>query len=673
MLSCRACLSRCLRALDASLPADAQPLRSVTAPIHHVSQRRFKSHTAVEVEEEDPAQFANRTAQEAAAEKADKHTQWLKEKARGGLTRPTDLPPAAYRARKSELKYLTDPKELAEFVRKSLEKDRDTEMLQLVRLASRSMQCIVSWNHLIKHTLSMGRVALATKLYNEMKKRAQFPDAYTYSILLRGISDHAQESGNLARALSVYHSMFAENSRVQPSIVHTNSILRVCARAMDMDALWGVAAKIPEKGPASANAITYVTILNAIRQSLLVNVPYGESEIDRAKRIERGVVEARRVWDEIISKWRNAELIIGEELVTAMGRLLLVGARPRDWDDVLSLVEQTMDIPRLVPRLGTEERAKAGFPPLRSPNVPAEFRFDDDHLSPDKTPHRGAEFLPIAPRELGRSLTGRLLYAKPSNDALSMILEACQKVVAEKAADEYWDLLTDPATYNIVPDLNNLNMRLRLLRQNRASAKVVKLLQDYFVGSKDMRPRPGTLRIAMSTCARDKNNHNSLRNANDILDIMLHTTEDADAKTVIRYCDLVLASPHLTGPRLLDALLQLQPVLRSLRLQVGVGAADDRAGAVYLTGEARQDAIRALRAIQGVHDKLINSNMVSDAEKKSVMAAKATLSSFLYRLQFKDNGNMAKWDKLRGAFHKSDSQKRDRKEGYGREKALLDE
>jgi hypothetical protein len=199
-----------------------------------------------------------------------------------------------------------------------------------------------------------------------MKKRQQFPDSYTYTILLRGLSINAHESGALGKALSIYHSMSAPNSRVEPSIIHTNAVLKVCARAVDMDALWGIVGKIPEKGAGSANAITYVTIINAIRQSLLLGMPVGETAEQLAVRKEQSIVEGRRIWEEIVAKWRNADLIIEEELVCAMGRLLLIGARPRDWDDVLSLVEQTMDIPRFVPRLGSPERTTAGFPRLAS-------------------------------------------------------------------------------------------------------------------------------------------------------------------------------------------------------------------------------------------------------------------------------------------------------------------
>jgi hypothetical protein len=470
-----------------------------------------------------------------------------------------------------------------------------------------------------------------------MKKRQQFPDSYTYTILLRGLSINAHESGALGKALSIYHSMSAPNSRVEPSIIHTNAVLKVCARAVDMDALWGIVGKIPEKGAGSANAITYVTIINAIRQSLLLGMPVGETAEQLAVRKEQGVVEGRRIWEEIVAKWRNADLIIEEELVCAMGRLLLIGARPRDWDDVLSLVEQTMDIPRFVPRLGSPERTTAGFPRLRTPDVPEQFRFDDDHLTPTGHPPRGDEFLPVASRGFGSAVSANpLTYATPSNNTLSVVMEACLKVVANKAAERYWNTLTDPTTYAIKPDINNLNLRLRLLRQVRNSANAVKLLTDQFQ-AKNLQAPPGTFRIAMSTCVRDANNHNSLKHAGQILDIMTKTLEDADPKAVSMYAELAIKFPLAKGPDLVDALARLDPVVRNIRLQLSIGGGDRGSGIGFSwrKGDERSDALTALRRVYGLYDRLINSDLIPEEEKKVHKREKARLASFLSRHAFK--------------------------------------
>jgi hypothetical protein len=397
---------------------------------------------------------------------------------------------------------------------------------------------------------------------------------------------------------------------------------------MDMDALWGVAAKIPETGPGAANATTYNTIINAIRQNMLLNAPRDESDEEAAARKERGIMEARRLWEDIAGKWRSADLVIDEELVCSMGRLLLLGARPRDWDDVLSLVEQTMDIPRLVPRLGTAERKEAGFPQLRAPNVPDDYKFDDEHLAPGESTQRGEEFLPFT-----GNILKRLAFVRPGNNTLSIVQEACLKIAAPKAAEQYWDMLADPAAYGVVPDLNNLNQRLRNLRQNRASASAVKLLKEDMV-DKGIQLRPGTLRIAMSTCVRDKNNHNSLRHASQILQIMLQTLEDVDAKAVGMYADLAITFPLAKGQDLIDALTHLHPIVKNLRLQLGVGGAtrdSDRVGATYLRGAERQDALTTIRKIYGVYDRLLLSDLIPEEQKQDFKKERARLSAFIQK------------------------------------------
>lgn len=70
--------------------------------------------------------------------------------------------------RKRELRHLQDPLDLATFVKKELAKGRVQEMLQLVRMASHSMQCIVSWNHIIDQRLANGHINDAFKVYNEV-------------------------------------------------------------------------------------------------------------------------------------------------------------------------------------------------------------------------------------------------------------------------------------------------------------------------------------------------------------------------------------------------------------------------------------------------------------------------------------------------------------------------
>ena len=72
------------------------------------------------------------------------------------------------RSLREELKYLRDPLKLAEYVDSLLRKGGFDKAAELVRMASKSIPCTVSWNHLINYELSQSRVNSAVKLYNEV-------------------------------------------------------------------------------------------------------------------------------------------------------------------------------------------------------------------------------------------------------------------------------------------------------------------------------------------------------------------------------------------------------------------------------------------------------------------------------------------------------------------------
>ncbi|KAF2814804.1 uncharacterized protein BDZ99DRAFT_378812 [Mytilinidion resinicola] len=549
------------------------------------------------------------------------------------------LEPRGYRvSREMELKYAEDPLELAKFVSDRLSKGHEKEMLDLVRLASKKgISCVVSWNHLINHEFLKGRLNNAYKIYNEMKKRGQSPDAFTYTILLRGYAEHAHVRNVLGQALSIYHSMSAPNSKVPPSVIHTNAALKVCVRANNSDAVWSIAAKIPDGGPNAANALTFTTILNFLRQNALINGPEGETEEQATLRRERAIVDGRRIWVDVAGKWSASQLKIDEELVCAMGRLLLIGSRPRDWDDVLSLLAQTMDIPRLVPRLGTRnadgELDKATKRLLeREPEALREVELEA--YDPETGPSRGAEFLPLNQKTVGGGKAWPLLYVTPGNNTLSVIQEACLKIIANQESTTYWNLLTD--SYGIKPDLNNLNMRLRIIRQNRASREAVELIENDLVGS-DKRPTRGTFRIAMSVCKRDKNNPSVLDHAGRILDVMTSTLADADAKTSSAYADLVfLVAPNSEAIKI--ALLKLEPVLASIKIQLGVGkdsgAEISHSGPMPLTAEERTDAMETIRSIYRLYERIVLREEMADDERRPYIEGRSRLSALLNRLDY---------------------------------------
>ena len=69
---------------------------------------------------------------------------------------------------KFELRWLKDPVALADHTVKLLRENESLKALKIVRLASRDVECTVSWNHLIDYEMSQARVNQAIKLYNEV-------------------------------------------------------------------------------------------------------------------------------------------------------------------------------------------------------------------------------------------------------------------------------------------------------------------------------------------------------------------------------------------------------------------------------------------------------------------------------------------------------------------------
>ena len=68
-----------------------------------------------------------------------------------------------------ELQYLGDPLNLAKHVLQLLNQPgQDEKAAEMVRMASKSMPCTVSWNHMIDYYMSEGRVALAMSMYNDV-------------------------------------------------------------------------------------------------------------------------------------------------------------------------------------------------------------------------------------------------------------------------------------------------------------------------------------------------------------------------------------------------------------------------------------------------------------------------------------------------------------------------
>lgn len=377
-----------------------------------------------------------------------------------------------------------------------------------------------------------------------MKKRGQSPDSYTYGLILRGLADALDARIAVGKALSIYSSMQAPNSPLKPSVTHVNLVLKVCARAKDMDSLWTMASKLPERGIGAPDAITWTTILNAIRyEAETISGPLMTSE-QVFQRKQKAVIEGRRIWGDLVEKWRVGELQIDEQLVGAMGMLLLLGSQPRDWDDILSLVRQTMNIPRMAPRVpamgeGTEPKNPDGE--IASPKLLEDGQNKDDDLErgPKSDSETSSEFevLVVArPARREKPEVHTVAYARPANTTLSLLVAACERLFNKKAAAKYWEYFHQ--SVGITPDAQNYHAYLRVLRIMRAGGEALDIVRK-MSESREIKLEPKTFRIAMSACGRDKINPHSFDHANQLMELMkTHLESGYDPVSMISYLEV---------------------------------------------------------------------------------------------------------------------------------------
>ncbi|RFU35863.1 hypothetical protein B7463_g500, partial [Scytalidium lignicola] len=522
---------------------------------------------------------------------------------------------------RKNLKYLKDPLKLADFVREKLRANEFNEAQVIVRAASKDVQCT-------------------------MKKRAQQPDSHTYTIIFRGCAAHPNPTQALAKAISIYHSMFAQNSPVKPNTIHMNAMLKMCAKAQDIDALFGIAAQMPEIGLRAPNNLSYTTIFNALRLHTIndrrSDLTPAQKELNRQKVI----LDSRRMWGGITKSWYKGEMWIDEELVCAMGRILLMGSE-RDWDDIFSLLEQTMHIPRQFPKYGA-----TAPPSIKAPTQAKKDTSGDATLCLSSNAgestlvKEGHSLLPadeFSPSNLPklRSNTSTA-YAKPGQNTISLAIDALLKLRLKGPADQYWDLFVNK--HEIKPDAENFHAYLRILRIARASTQAVEILQKMSLD--DMGPK--TFRIAMSTCERDKNNLSAFANAGKILDLMERALEVPDINALISYLHLAVSAAaqaeksmpqgqldltkYAQGRQILRALQRVNPFVLNLRSYATYGDPRKLGSRLPTADIEFVDSFqRLIRRIIGAIDLLMNKGLVQQSMHKGLDAERRKLTAFVTR------------------------------------------
>ena len=164
MLDCQTCLQRCFRAIYAHAVGPAH-IRRVFA-----FQPTAKKSGAL------AATWSRQSSTALAHQrKWDGGKEVLaSESAQGSVVRNSDAEPTQY-ALEQELRFLRDPLKLADNTVSLLQNGQHEKAGQLVRMASKSMACTVSWNHMMDYEMSKGRVSRAMTLYNDVHAPSQPP------------------------------------------------------------------------------------------------------------------------------------------------------------------------------------------------------------------------------------------------------------------------------------------------------------------------------------------------------------------------------------------------------------------------------------------------------------------------------------------------------------------
>lgn len=473
-----------------------------------------------------------------------------------------------------------------------------------------------------------------------MKKRAQQPDAYTFTILLRGFSWYPQFSQSTSRALAIYMSMFAKNSPVRPSIIHTNAVLKVCALAHDIDAMLGIAADLPTRGSGAPNQLTFTTILNAIRSQAFAEstgrkAPPGWENMDTNEITALAVRQGRRIWVEVRQRWMRGDLSLDEEFVCAMGRLLLLGREAHDHDDVLSLLEQTMGLPRQAARVadpalgGAEEPPESDDGSEHRPYSPADVELETTLSSPKEGDNFREPFgdpFALVPKAAGPSQPA----VRPGRNTLSLVLDACIRLKNTRAAQDYWGILTSPdGHHKIIPDSDNYHMYLRLLRLQKSAKLAVELVEELRSG--DLTGSAGvlqkkTFRIALSCCVRDSKNRNSIVHAGKLVKIMTDTLPYPDTKALGMYLQVAVRQEPRDWRVIRAAVRDTELGVRNLRSLL----AYDPHGELK---ENDEDVLELVKELIGAFDLVLNlgKEELDAKDKKDCKEQRNSLIAYLTR------------------------------------------
>ncbi|KAK1659410.1 pentatricopeptide repeat domain-containing protein [Colletotrichum godetiae] len=482
MLSCKACLTRALQPLSGK--ASFSEISSTLPVLQHGppgSQRRFAHRKTT------PTTAAGRAFL--------KEGQEIEKDTHGGSEE------FAEKRRKQKLdwavskhlEHLENPFNIAKHVEATLEKGRFDEALLLVQRASgNDTDLVVSWNHLIKYQImELKRVNYAITLFNDMKKRGQSPNEQTFTIIFTGCAKSREPKAASAKALALYKTMLKEDAKIKPNSIHVNAVIQCCGRAGDVENMFTLADSTDAKSGRKNTAYTYTAIINTLRaEAENQDNRKGQSLQQHIDMVEQTITRCKHIWEEVMRNWRNGKLDIDEDLVCAMGRILLLGGN-KDRGKIMTMLEETMSVRNY----------------NRTPTGDYAHRINDEMKGISTTGSTKRKATVLSPK---------IKYAVPRSNTLSLVLAIVREQKQTKLGVKYWNLFVH--YYGVNPDTDNYHQMIRLYERSGSSKDAAKAVQQM---PSDKPVPPIVYRRALSACINNNMSQNAFADATSILNTML--------------------------------------------------------------------------------------------------------------------------------------------------------
>lgn len=437
-----------------------------------------------------------------------------------------------------------------------------------------------------------------------MKKRSQFPDAFTLSIFLKGAAEHPDPAITISRITQVFWSMQASKSPVKPNNIHNNQMLNLCGRAGSMETLWKILTTLPEHGPAAPSSQTYNIVLSALRTKL-------DSEDLTDEQRASYIQTAIQIWGIAVERWCKGTITMDSWLVAGMTGVLASSPNWRHWVGAFELVEQTMGIPKFVNARGRKAGGSKEKEAGESEDAVVEVGETKTLLFPSVTDGSG-------PLQLAQGME----LVQPTNHILQNLLYICENIRSKHAALYYWYKFTHSTQpYRCEPDppvYKRLLGVLRLARSSKGSLDVIKNL------SGGMTQDWGVYRLALAACARNLNRERAFDNALEIYKIRRENIPLPDLKAISRL--LWVLDNSQDDNKTKTAIPMIAEDTAKAVSANGYGWVDPNKSSRKELDEARNHAAQIVTGVQGYIDRMI---ITKTLDAKVFSKTKPKLSQFM--------------------------------------------